>query len=61
MNKKLLKSYTTKEVEEALLQMNGLSSLGPNGFLAAFYQQHWNIVGGQISESVLFVLNPNEV
>ncbi|XP_041027032.1 uncharacterized protein LOC121267250 [Juglans microcarpa x Juglans regia] len=37
--------------------MDGLSSPGPNGFPAAFYQQNWDVVGRQVSESVMYVLN----
>ncbi|KAF5471964.1 hypothetical protein F2P56_008721 [Juglans regia] len=57
MNQALLRPYYAQEVEEALFQMDGLSSPGPDGFLAAFYQQNWDMVGSQVSESVLYVLN----
>ncbi|KAF5475420.1 hypothetical protein F2P56_007226, partial [Juglans regia] len=57
MNSMLIKPYSLKEIEEALFQMNGLSSPGPDGFPAAFYQQHWSIVGSQVCEAALFVLN----
>ncbi|XP_042950260.1 uncharacterized protein LOC122282371 [Carya illinoinensis] len=56
-NEFLTRPYCTQEVEEALLSMNGLSSLGPNGFLAIFYQKHWFIVGPKVCEAVLKVLN----
>ncbi|XP_040990938.1 uncharacterized protein LOC121238163 [Juglans microcarpa x Juglans regia] len=57
MNQDLKRPYTAQEIEEALFQMDGLSSPGPDGYPAAFFQQHWNIVGRQVSESALFVLN----
>ncbi|KAF5475845.1 hypothetical protein F2P56_007609 [Juglans regia] len=57
MNSMLIKPYSPKEIEEALFQMNGLSSPGPDGFPAAFYQQHWSTVGSQVCVAALFVLN----
>ncbi|KAF5465338.1 hypothetical protein F2P56_015356 [Juglans regia] len=57
MNQALLRPYCALEVKEALFQMDGLSSPGPDGFPAAFYQQNWDVVGSQVSESVLYVLN----
>ncbi|KAF5468931.1 hypothetical protein F2P56_013039 [Juglans regia] len=40
MNQDLKRPYTAQEIEEALFQMDGLSSPGPDGYPAAFFQQH---------------------
>ncbi|XP_042954633.1 uncharacterized protein LOC122291048 [Carya illinoinensis] len=58
-NKMLLRPYTQQEVKTALFQMDGLSSLGPDGYPATFYKKHWRLVGDQISTAVLHVLNEN--
>lgn len=34
------------EVKRAILNLNGDSALGPNGFTGRFYQSCWEIVGG---------------
>ncbi|XP_042942883.1 uncharacterized protein LOC122277065 [Carya illinoinensis] len=59
-NESLNRPYCTQEVEEALFNMNGLSSPGPYGFPAFFYQKHWSIVGPKVCEAVLNVLNGKE-
>ncbi|XP_040996249.1 uncharacterized protein LOC121242444 [Juglans microcarpa x Juglans regia] len=53
MNQALMRPYCAQEIEEVLFQMDGLSSPGPNGFPAAFYQQNWDVVGRQIISKVI--------
>lgn len=45
MNLRLLQDISDKEITKAIFQMNGLGSLGPNGFPSIFYEKHWQIVG----------------
>lgn len=59
MNRMLLQDFTNSEVEEAIFNMNSLSSPGPDGFLVGFYQQQWNIIGQNICDAVLSALNNN--
>ncbi|XP_040990995.1 uncharacterized protein LOC121238231 [Juglans microcarpa x Juglans regia] len=59
MNANLTRIYTQQEIEEALFQMEGLSSPGLDGFPAAFYQKQWPFIGKQVSEAILQVLNSN--
>lgn len=40
MNRKLLTEFTITKVEEAVFSMNPMSSPGPNGFSARFFQQN---------------------
>jgi hypothetical protein len=44
MNIELCKNFTTKEIVDAMFQMGPMKVPGPNGFLARFYQRHWDIV-----------------
>lgn len=39
--------------------MEGLSSPGPNSLPTVFYQKRWPIIGPQVCEAVLLVLNSN--
>ncbi|XP_042988721.1 uncharacterized protein LOC122316237 [Carya illinoinensis] len=57
MNILLDAKFSAGEVKEALFQMNPLGSPGPDGFLAKFYQVHWDIVGDKVTQAVLEVLN----
>ena len=40
-----------------LKQIHPTKSLGPDGMLAIFFQKYWNIVGTNVSNMVLNVLN----
>lgn len=51
------KPFVEKEVEEAVFQMGGLKAPGPDGFIAAFYQKNWNVVGREVSKVVLSFLH----
>lgn len=39
-----------KKVELTLKQVSPFKSHGPNGFGSCFYQQHWSIIGNEVSK-----------
>ena len=48
-NGALLKPFITDEIKSALFQMFPTKAPGPDGFVAHFFQQHWNIYGEEVS------------
>ena len=59
MNAELTKTFTSEEVLRALHQIHLTKSPGPDSMLAIFFQRYWNIVGRDITNMVLNVLNFN--
>jgi hypothetical protein len=57
MNGELLKIFTKEEVEIALKQMAPLKAPGPDGLLADFFQNHWDLMGEEVCLAVLNSLN----
>ena len=57
MNQNLIRQFTKEEVEAALKQMHPTKSPGPNSMSAIFYQKFWDIVGNDVVNMVLNVLN----
>lgn len=57
MNRRLDMVFTRPEVDAALSQMAPDKAHGLDGFNAAFYKEHWSILGDEISSIVLDVLN----
>ncbi|XP_042974770.1 uncharacterized protein LOC122306409 [Carya illinoinensis] len=53
MKQGLDREFTAREVEVALKQMSPFKSPGPDGFSAGFFQEHWEVVGPEISKAVL--------
>lgn len=49
--------FTHMEVKEALNQMHWLKAPGPDGFPALFFQRYWNLVGEDVVQKVLSILN----
>ncbi|XP_057443227.1 uncharacterized protein LOC130735144 [Lotus japonicus] len=49
--------YTYEEVYEALKQMKPTAAPGPDGLPALFYQKFWPVIGEDIAQLVLEVLN----
>ncbi|XP_042939332.1 uncharacterized protein LOC122274351 [Carya illinoinensis] len=52
MNRNLLAECTFEEVKNAVFEMQPLSSPGPDGFCAGFYQDNWTIVGDKVFSTV---------
>jgi hypothetical protein len=50
-------SFTQEEVMAAIKEMKGLATPGPDGLPALFYHNYWEIVGREVTEVVLDVLN----
>ena len=59
MNESLIREFTGDEVVVALKQIHSNKAPGPNGMSAVFFQKHWNIVGNNITDMILNVLNHN--
>ena len=59
MNGDLTKDFTAEEVRIALWQMHPTKAPGPDGMFAIFYQNFWDIVGYDVTNMVLNVLNSN--
>ena len=57
MNAALLKEFSELEVRNALHQMHPTKALGPDGMSPIFYQKYWNVVGHNVTNSVLQILN----
>ena len=57
MKAELTKNFNREEDVTALKQIHPTKSLGPDGMLAIFFQKYWNIVGTNVSNMVLNVLN----
>ena len=59
MNAELTKTFTSEEVLRALHQIHPTKSPGPDSMSTIFFQRYWNIVGRDITNMVLNVLNFN--
>ena len=57
MNHILLQPYTVVEVKRALFQMHPSKLLGPDDMSHFFFQKYWHIVGLDVIEAILLVLN----
>ena len=57
MNMELTRGFTKEEVVVALKQMHPTKSPGPDGMSALFFQKYWSIVGINVSNLVVNVLN----
>jgi hypothetical protein len=65
MNAKLIAPFGDKEIKEALFQIYPTKALGPDAFPAHFFQKHWDLCGGEVTHSVLRILqgedNPESI
>lgn len=59
MNQFFTANFFDTEVSIALFQMNLLNALGPDEFLAHFFQKHWPTIKKEVCCFVLNVLNHN--
>ncbi|GAU40809.1 hypothetical protein TSUD_397930 [Trifolium subterraneum] len=59
MHKILSEVFTQDEVFQAIMDMKALAAPGPDGLPALFYHNYWDIVGRDITNMVLHVLNDN--
>ena len=59
MNDQLSRKFTSEEVHKALQQMHPTKAPGPDGMSAIFFQKYWAIIGRDVTETVLYVLNGN--
>ena len=57
MNRHLLEEFSENEMHVALNQMAPLKALGPDGMPPLFYQHYWDLVGKDITQSILSFLN----
>ena len=57
MNRLLNAEFIEKEVKAALKQMAPLKSPGPDGMPPLFFQHYWDLVGRDITTSILSFLN----
>ena len=57
MNDHLSRPFTSEEIRKALSDMPPTNSLGPNGMPGLFFQKYWDIVGTDVTEAALLVLN----
>ncbi|XP_075665500.1 uncharacterized protein LOC142635183 [Castanea sativa] len=57
MNESLIKDFTVEEVQTTLSQMHPTKAPGPDSMSAIFYQKYWKIVGADVTNVVLNVLN----
>ena len=61
MNDSLLKEFQPDEVQFALHQMHPTKSPGPDNMPPIFFQKYWSIVGQDVINCVLNILNTGEM
>jgi hypothetical protein len=61
MNDELLKEFKVDEVHAALHQMAPLKAPGPDGLNACFYQTHWKMMGEEVCDFILSILNFGDI
>lgn len=57
MNDMLNKPFDYEEVKTAIFQMGPSKAPGPDGMNANFFQKHWHIIGQEVAEYVIDVIN----
>jgi len=50
-------NFTAQDVQEAIRNLKANSAPGLDGLSALFYQKYWDIIGGEIIEYILNILN----
>ena len=61
MNQELNKPYTREEVKNAMFNIGDLKAAGPDGLHAVFYKRFWHIIGEDLIDEVLLVLNSRKI
>ena len=56
MNAKLLNEFKEEEMWRALMQMHPTKSFSPDGMSPIFFQKYWDVVGPQVTQSVIHIL-----
>jgi hypothetical protein len=56
MNNRLCRPFEEKEVEKALFDMKPSKAPGVDGFIAGFFQKHWQLVKDDVASAVLAFL-----
>ena len=56
MNAELLKEFKEEEVWRALMQMHPTKSPSLDGMSPIFFQKYWDVVGPQVTQSVIHIL-----
>ena len=59
MNEHLTKEFHKEEIFQAIHSMHPTKAPGPDGMLAIFYQKYWDIIGDDVSKTILNILNSN--
>lgn len=59
MNTELSKIFTREKVTKALQQLHPIKAPRPDSMSAIFYHKFWDVVGPNIKNMVLSVLNSN--
>ena len=57
MNAKLVADFEALEVHDAIKQMAPLKALGPDGMSLIFYQNYLDLLGADVTSSMLHFLN----
>ena len=57
MNAELTKEFKVEEVEQALTQMKPMTAPGSDDMPPFFYKSYWKIVGCDVTDATLSVLN----
>lgn len=55
----LNESFTREEVLQAIKDMKALAAPGPDGLPALFYHNYWDVIGQEITDMALGILNYN--
>jgi len=53
----LIQPFTSEEIYCAIKDMKGLAAPGPDGIPSLFYHHYWEVIGNDITQAALDVLN----
>lgn len=59
MNEQLTKEFQNEEVIQVIRQMHPTKAPSPNSMSAIFYKKYWYIVGEDVTNTMLSILNSN--